>query len=146
MINTSVNIKVNYNSNLCSNLNTSANVSATSQFLLYKNWSIRESRSSSTSFYCLLTWIEDFAIRIQLEIWKEIEIRRGYIGSIWWMFVLTNLRTNMQPGVTLVKENHLPSEVVSLFFSTGITKFDWFVAVYCTADQLIFCLLVRYSL
>ena len=83
--------------------------------------------------YDFLIWMEDCAIKMQLQLWKQIVIQRSHVWAVWWMLHQIPLqsveraashRTNMWQGVILMKENHLPSELVFSFFANGIANFD----------------------
>lgn len=49
---------------------------------------------------------------------------------------LASYRTDMWPGVILLKGNHALSELVSSFFENCIMKFDQYVVVYYTVDSM----------
>ncbi|GIY78631.1 hypothetical protein CDAR_393701 [Caerostris darwini] len=128
MINTYENSKANEDNNLGSNLQSSADVLAIFQSLLRKTMTCASPERDQPHLNGRLRHQNAVADV------KTDRIRRGRVwASISGCCIQSPLhhvqraaghRTKKWQGVILMKENHLPSELVPPFFADGIPNFD----------------------
>ena len=90
-------------------------------------------RKAVDLLYDLGIWVEDCAIKMQLQMWIQIAIRRSHVWVVWWMLPQIPLQSverpashcaNIWSGIILMKDNHLLSELVFSFSVNGIINSD----------------------